>query len=81
MESLESENPYMFELICSKLKEKLVEFQVIEVNIYKHAEAVKTSEEAAKARNSPLESGAKAMIIKYYISKTDFKVIIKLSLH
>jgi hypothetical protein len=68
----EEENPETFLKLKQLLDEKNVPYQLME------HEAAKTSEEAARIRNTSLESGAKAILLK--ADKNFYLIIISASL-
>ncbi len=55
---IEEENPATFNKLTGLLNDKNITYQIVE------HEPVKTSEEAAKIRNTNLASGAKAILLK-----------------
>jgi prolyl-tRNA editing enzyme YbaK/EbsC (Cys-tRNA(Pro) deacylase) len=68
-QNIEEENPETFFKLKKVLDDSQIEYKLIEVGDHKlisnfqHAPA-KTSEESAKIRNTTIESGAKALILK-----------------
>jgi len=68
VEAKETENPATFNLLCETLTKQGISHKITE------HDPVKTSEEAAKIRGATLESGAKAMLLKYEVKKGEFQV-------